>query len=471
MMENHLVSEALLLYEKTYDLVEAHRDSHSGDEESPIALPPEYRQDFFAFVDKINLNLMEDKDNFYGFFLFQMAREIRFDLSNPTGVNFKRAKYIIYFNPLIFLTLTPEQMESTIKHEILHILSLHLLRARDVRDSYGKLARNLAMDIVVNTYLDYLPPDAVTLKWVNVNYALYLLPFETFEYYAENIQTALDLLKNTKDNPDSDDEAKDSIQTTYDPETTHDLWEESDQLDEETLKKFTEKYIDASQKGLLPNYLESMIATLKDGENELPWHWYLKKLLGSVACEQKKTTARRNRRQPERLDLPGRLRNHKAKIYIAIDISGSISDNEFKQAMQEVFRIVKSYNHEITIIECDNEIRRMYAVQSNRDLKERLNVRGGTEYTPVFEYANDKKIDLLVYFTDGKGEEELRTKPKGYKTLWVISGEGEKLSLKEPYGIVKNLSAVKVEDTTLDSYDVEKGGFSMNHQEDSSLDI
>jgi predicted metal-dependent peptidase len=278
-------------------------------------------------------------------------------------------------------------------------------------------------------------------------------------------------LKNTKDNPDSDNEAKDSIQTTYDPETTHDLWEESDQLDEETLKKFTEKYIDASQKGLLPNYLESMIATLKDGDNELPWHWYLKKLLGSVACEQKKTTARRNRRQPERLDLPGRLRNHKAKIYIAIDISGSISDNEFKQAMQEVFRIVKSYNHEITIIECDNEIRRMYAVQSNRDLKERLNVRGGTEYTPVFDYANGQKIDLLVYFTDGKGEEELRTKPKGYKTLWVISGEGEKLSLKEPYGIVKNLSAVKVEDTTLDSYDVEKGGFSMNHQEDSSLDI
>lgn len=45
---------------------------------------------------------MEEEDNFYGYFLFQMLREIRFDISSPTGVNFKGAKYVIYFNPIIF---------------------------------------------------------------------------------------------------------------------------------------------------------------------------------------------------------------------------------------------------------------------------------------------------------------------------------------------------------------------------------
>ena len=132
------------------------------------------------------------------------------------------------------------------------------------------------------------------------------------------------------------------------------------------------------------------------------------------------------------------MRNHKANIFVALDISGSISDAEFKQAMQEVFQIVKSYDHQITVIECDNQIRRTYTVNHLKDLKERLNIRGGTEFAHVIEYANHHNIDLLVYFTDGKGEKKLAVTPQGYKILWVISGKGEDLSLEKPYGIVKN---------------------------------
>ena len=56
----------------------------------------------------------------------------------------------------------------------------------------------------------------------------------------------------------------------------HELWDENDVIDDETLKKFTEKYVDASSKGDLSNYLESMIKALKDNKDSLPWHWYLK---------------------------------------------------------------------------------------------------------------------------------------------------------------------------------------------------
>ena len=150
-----------------------------------------------------------------------------------------------------------------------------------------------------------------------------------------------------------------------------------------------------------------MISSLKNSKGELPWNLYLKRLMGTVESNKKKTITRRNRRQPNRLDLRGELRGHKAKIVVALDISGSISDEEFKQAIKEVLSIVKNYNHEITIIECDNEIRRVYKVKSVKDIKDRINIRGGTKFTPVFEYANNKKINLLVYFTDGKGEDKL----------------------------------------------------------------
>ena len=98
-------------------------------------------------------------------------------------------------------------------------------------------------------------------------------------------------------------------------------------------------------------------------------------------------------------------------------------------------------------------------------VKDRINIRGGTKFSPVFEYANNRKINLLVYFTDGEGESRLSVVPRGYKVLWVISGRGDKLSLNNPYGAVKKLSKVEVKEDTIDMSDVRDDGYSMNNQE------
>ena len=486
-METSFANQVQRLYEKTEIMINNYLKAKRKAEPAKLTIPQAFTEEFFRLVDQVSLSLMEDNDNFYGYFLLQMAREIRFDISSPTAVNFKGAKYVIYFNPSIFLNLNLKQMESTIKHEILHIVSLHLIRANAFKTDYSRLAINMAMNIVVNTYLDYLPPYSVTLEWVNLNYSLELLPFKPFEYYLEEIQTALDLLEadedaaDESDLDDSDDASKDkadaaddaatdrdpdeTIETEYNPEKTHDLWADSSDIDKKSLQEFTEQFIANAQKGSLPNYLASMISSLKNSKGELPWNLYLKRLMGTVESNNKQTITRRNRRQPDRLDLRGQLRSHKAKIVVALDISGSISDQEFNQAIQEVLDIVKNYQHEITIVECDSEIRRVYISQSVKALKDRMNIRGGTRFTPVFEYANHHKVNLLVYFTDGLGEEKLLTIPKGYKTLWVISGRGDKLSLKDPYGAVKKLKTIVIKDESLNMSDVKRDGYSMNDQE------
>lgn len=463
-MESYFEIAKKELYKKAEEFInvsymfKALRDGEKFD----IDIAKEFEEEFFKLIDKVNLSLMEEKDNFYGYFLFQMGREIRFDISSPTAVNFKGAKYVIYFNPIIFLQLNIKQMESTIKHEIHHILSLHLIRAKELKGKFSTLAINLAMDIVVNQYLNNLPPYAITLKGINLKYELNLEPYNTFEYYAENIQNMLNVLEES-DEGELDDSWEDN--SGYNPEKTHDIWDEYEELDEKMLKEFTEKLVSNAEKGKLPIYLEGMISALKNSKGELPWNLYLKKLMGTVESNKKKTITRRNRRQPNRLDLRGELRNHKAEIAVAIDISGSISDEEFKQAVKEVLAIVKNYNHEITIIECDNEVKRAYKVKSMRDIKERCSAGGGTKFTPAIEYANNKNINLLIYFTDGKGEEKLGVIPRGYRTLWVISGRGDTISLKEPYGAVKKLSKVEVKDTVVDMKDVRNDGYSMNNQE------
>lgn len=308
-MENNFYDQAKVLYDKANKIADFFFKTNNKDNRSKADEIEAFKKAFFSLVDNVNLSLMADKDNFYGYFLFQMAREMRFDIQSPTAVNFKRAKYVIYFNPIIFLNLNIKQMESTIKHEILHILSLHLIRAKELRRNYSKPAVNMAMDIVVNTFLDNLPLYATTLDWVNLKYDLKLLPFKPFEYYVEELQTALDLAEEEgkEDTEDTEDDGNkdEKIETEYDPEKTHDIWDESSEIDEKTLIEFTEKFISESKKGTIPDYVDNLISTLKNSSGELPWNLYLKRLMGTVESNKKKTITRRSRRQPDRLDLRG----------------------------------------------------------------------------------------------------------------------------------------------------------------------
>lgn len=468
-MDTYFDTKVERLYAKSFQIINTYVKDHRSEDDLKLHIPADFKREFFGLVDQVNLSLIEDKDNFFGYFLFQLSREIRFDISSPTAVKFTGSKFVICFNPVIFLTLNIKQMETTIKHEILHILSGHLTRANEYKIGYKSVAVNMAMDIVVNAFLDYLPPYATTLERVNLNYLLKLPPFETFEYYVEKIQAAVELLDIIEDEAQDEDSIHEKIETEYHPEKTHDIWEESDDIDERTMGDFAQKIVEASQKGSVPAYLKSMIAFLKNSQAELPWNLYLRRLMGAVVSLPKKTTTRKNRRQPERLDLQGELKSHKAKIMVALDISGSISDAEFYQAIKEVMSIVKNYNHEITVVECDNEIRRAYDVKSIKDIKDRINIKGGTRFTPVFEYANTKKVNLLIYFTDGKGEDKILAVPKGYKILWVISGTSETLSLKEPYGAVKKLNRIERTENTLKLHDVVRDGYSMNNQEKSHI--
>ena len=457
-----------ILYDEAKTIITEFLRSNKQDTSRRVPIPDAFKENFFQLVDQVNLGLMAAHDNFYGYFLFQMERELRFDMPSPTGVNFKAPRYILHFNPVIFLTLTKKQMESMIKHEILHVLSLHLLRARNFKNQYGTLATNIAMDIVVNTHLDYLPPYATTLAWANSYYQLQLRPFQTFEYYAGKIQAAIDLLATDDDGALDDSRMNEALETKYEIERTHDLWQESSETDTKTFLEITEKLAFQAQKGTPPAYILSMLEALAAHKSELPWNLYLKQVLGSVASMRQKTTARRNRRQPNRLDLRGELRSYKANIAVALDMSGSISDEEFQQAMQEVFAIVKNYKHEITLIECDDEIRRISPVKTVKDLKARLNFRGATRFTPVFDYANRHNINLLIYFTDGQGEKALQIEPKGYKTLWVLSGNSKGLSLTTSYGTVKKLKQIESKDTTANDVDF-RDGYSMNSQEKNHI--
>ena len=108
------------------------------------------------------------------------------------------------------------------------------------------------------------------------------------------------------------------------------------------------------------------------------------------------------------------MRQH---MLLAIDTSGSVSDTELTEFMNEIHHIHKA-GVDITIVQCDTSIRSIEAYKGKNDLK--VHGRGGTEFDPVLDYynANLKKYTSLVYFTDGECYTSVKQRNR---VLWVLS--------------------------------------------------
>lgn len=195
--------------------------------------------------------------------------------------------------------------------------------------------------------------------------------------------------------------------------------------------------MDAEARGMMPARFSSQVKRL-NRPAELNWQSILKKYVGTVAAEKQKTRARLNRRQPRRYDLSGSREGKMLRIVVAIDTSASMDDDAIRQIFNEIIAIVSRKRFELTVIECDASIQRVYELKSPNDLPDHVNGRGGTAFTPVINYINENRRfrdALLVYFTDGFGESRI-PKPLTYRNLWVVLGNPENLSVKRPYGAV-----------------------------------
>lgn len=399
-----------------------------------------FRSKFFKLIEKLNFDMMNGDDNFFGLFLIQLKREIRIDITSACESAAQLSNFVIYFNPYIFLKCSALQMQALIKHEIYHIMYNHIKQYKILSRSYSDTAINTAFDISINQYINNLPAWAKTIENVKLSYNVDLEYDKLPEYYADKLQKSINKRINSEGEKIDNKNSKGNF-NEFNVVYSHDLWKEAiNKFDYEQIDSLTEKLVRNSAKGKLPRKVEEYIKSLSR-KAEISWQDYLKRIVGTLPHGYKKTITRRNRRQPERYDLRGRLSNHIIQIVIAIDISGSMSDGEFDSALLEILNILSKHNYELTVIECDNRIRRVYKLNSKKDLKKRVETKGGTSFSPVFEYMNKNKMKdhLLVYFTDGMGEKELTVKPQTKKILWVLTGQKGDLSLIRKVGLVKKL--------------------------------
>ena len=200
----------------------------------------------------------------------------------------------------------------------------------------------------------------------------------------------------------------------------------------------------AEARGLLPAEFISQIEFFNKPP-KISWEKILKKYVGTISADYRKTRMRLNRRQPERFDLSGKMNEKVLKIVVAIDTSASMSDEMISRVFDEIFGILSKKKYELTIIECDARIERWYRARNRSEVQKSVKGRGGTAFTPVINFINKDRYyrdALLIYFTDGFGESAI-PKPRTYRNMWVIMRWDSRnkdskpyLSVTEPYGIV-----------------------------------
>lgn len=399
----------------------------------------EFEREFFSLVENVIIDMLEGEDSFFGQFLVRIERNINFNISWPLATVPRMQGFKMYFNPLLFLSCDKREMQALFKHEIYHIMYGHHERERILKQKYSNLAVNLSVDISINQFIKNLPTYSYKLERVNKEYGSNLTEDKPIEMYAEQIEKAIKskLSKSMKNEKNND------IGEMIDISKAHDVWEEST-LNQDSIKDMTKKTAISSYNGKAPKDIIGIINSYNE-KAEISWQDALKKVIPSLRAGEKKTIMRRNRRQPERLDLRGTLPNNVPEVIVALDISASMSEEEFNKILIEVLEITRTRTNKITVIECDNEIRRIYEIKSKNDIKKRSAKNGSTKFSPVFRYIRENKLrnSVLIYFTDGVGEKQLEVKPFKPNTIWVITGD-EDLSLEEPCGEIKRI-ATKVE--------------------------
>ena len=435
------------------------------------------KKDTEELLELIVFSLLKDKDTFFGNVIIQLHRNIDYNISAPAAVSFHTTYFNLNINPILFAPYTLREMKAVLIHELYHMICKHLPRTLPLFRLYPATILNLGTDCAINQYINGLPDGCVTLQSLK-NHWKVKRPLEEkreSEYYIKNLLEEYKENEEFKQKIDGEQQGQgqgngkgqgqggdgegdgqgqgggqgqQSMPGVQDKENyrdAHNTWQKSDtgQSMESAADDVVRSVLNnaaAKSRGRIPGMIQEVMKKLNE-KPIIPWQDVLKKFIGTLAKPYKKTPTRLDRRQPKRMELRGRLNDHVCEVVVAIDTSGSMDDRTLTYCMNEIFEIVDTQKSKVTIVECDTKIGKVYEAKKIEDVQLNLSGRGGTSFSPVFEWINEnnKRNVVLVYFTDGWGESKLSVRPINKHTLWVLTGRREELSVHDYPGEVKEL--------------------------------
>jgi predicted metal-dependent peptidase len=333
----------------------------------------------------------------------------------------------IFYNPDFLQSLPAPQQDGLILHEVLHAALLHVFR-RGVRDA--KLW-NIAADIVVNGIICQqgyfqLPEGGIRdtqLENFSVEEIYELLQQQGCNYCLSNP----DLLDNSPGN--------NSRGEGLSPESQQGL----DSLSEAQKAQLEAHWRNAMQQaaviarttnqGNLPAGMERELGALDTAQ--LDWRSYLWRYLVKTPTDYSGF----DRRFIGRGLYLENLEGESVKVYVAVDTSGSIDNQQLRMFLSEVNGILNSYPHlECELYYADADVYGAYELNLDSEIPPPQG-GGGTSFVPFFDKVTanwDGMVTAVcVYLTDGYGN--FPDTPPELPVLWVVTPGGLDLT-QFPFG-------------------------------------
>lgn len=334
-------------------------------------------------------NDVEAKDYMFYVHLLQQCRlELNDKLQYIAGVSFSNLKYNLHINPIMFKELSIIHRLGVLKHEMLHIVDLHLtLRKKEDNKNW-----NLATDCSINQLIKkhYLPDGCITIDSLFDTSVIKVLPKQNAEYYYDLIQNNPDAVKYKGQ--------FDNIESSSDSES-----DEEAKFSSETLKEFTRAMIETAieetkKVGNIPAEI-SEILKLKYSK-EVNWKKELQKIMSSVNYSKTRTITKPNRRNPNRKDLYGNKKDKKQEILVITDESGSVSNKAEQKALSEILNLCSIFSLDVDLIRVDTEASEPIKLNKKSIQYNRIK-SGGTYLSSAIEKIK-KYYDLIIILTDGE---------------------------------------------------------------------
>ena len=219
------------------------------------------------------------------------------------------------------------------------------------------------------------------------------------------------------------------------------LWEE-DELMSEKVNHEIETAQRTNQWGSLGGDLKALIeSTLVSKQN---FRAILSQFRASILSTKRHLTRMRpNRRYG--FDAMGSQYAYSTRLLVAVDVSGSVPDEDIRKFLAVINRFFKQGIESIEVIEFDSKItteKPILLKQASNSI--RVTGRGGTNFQPAIDYYYEhEEYDGLVFLTDGFAARPVVPDNKRHKPLaWILTTNGGNEDNLKPIGPVVRITGL-----------------------------
>lgn len=349
-------------------------------------------------------------------------------LENPQlSIPMRSGNFHIEFNSTILSSLPDNLVEEYLKIEVYRILLLHPYARQPYNAKKSILL--LASDTTI-AQMHKLPEGIILpgVEYMKSRDSAYARAFETpgkvFMYqdlsYEEWYKKIYELIAATKkgQNAGGSDEQTENLLVVADESAA--LWEENEDAQNKIKDEIKKAEVDDGWGGLGGEQKRTL---QEETDFSFDYRRALSKFRANIVSASRNLT----RMKPNRrfgFKAMGSRYERKANILIAVDVSGSITDesfNHFYKAIKNIFFL--GIIEKIDVIFFDTNLKNTKPVTFKKkvDLGQ-IKGRGGTNFQPAINFYFENKMEYngLIIFTDGQGQIPVMS-GNGANILWIIS--------------------------------------------------